>query len=190
MRMIPETCFPVSPSDSGQWSGNGCDGSATRLSIGGVEQMEGNPGRCKSLGTNVGTCKPVDADGHVDRHILGEPTADTAGGCVSCTLNFGAHPASLPGTTSFELSMRLWGVPTSGTVFGDSSSESLMGISCAVCAILASLLGWTADLQSMRISPVWVDLDVGSFVGEFCPSTSCASFEELIRDSQGELTCV
>ena len=55
------------------------------------------------VGANVGTCKPVDADGHVDKHILGEPTADIAGGCVSCTLDSGVHPACLPGTAGFEL---------------------------------------------------------------------------------------
>ena len=174
------------------------------------------------VGANVGTCKPVDADGHVDKHILGEPTADIAGGCVSCTLDSGAHPACLPGTAGFLLSMRLdphrlqlgiSGVPTSGTVFwGGSTSESLMGISCAVCALPAPLLAWTAGiLQSMRISPhltgakFWVDLDVGSFVGNscavcalsatwlfvnFCPSTSSASFRELICDLQEGLSCV
>ena len=141
-----------------------------------------------TCGVNIGTCEPVNADGHVDKHILGEPTADSAGGGVSCT-HSGARPACLPGTAGFVLSMRLWGAPTSGTVFGDSTSESLKGISCAVCA-LPALLAWTAGLQSMRISPVWVDLDVGSFVGEFCPSTSRASFGELICDLQGGLTCV
>ena len=75
-----------------------------------------------------------------------------------------------------RLQLGISGVPTSGTVFwGGSTSESLMGISCAVCALPAPLLAWTAGiLQSMRISPhltgaeFWVDLDVGSFVGNSC----------------------
>ena len=45
------------------------------------------------------------------------PYADSAGGCVSCSLDSGANPAFLPGTARFELSMRLSGAPSSGALW-------------------------------------------------------------------------